>query len=166
MSAELVGIDDHVETTAIGDGRPRCAACGYRWPCPDVRLRPRDLDPVERELLDLADIDIGYGVRARIPDGSELAPPGGIVVGVHDEPNDDGELVRVYRAAEMFRGRPRFHRIAAPDIDPALITLPNASAVRRLARDLAAHVGSRTGTATAEELDLLADALDLFRAIA
>lgn len=166
MSVELVGIDDHVETTAIGDGRARCEACGYLWPCPTIRLRPRELDPAERELLELADIAVGYGVWARIPDGSELYPPGGIVVGIYEQPNDDGELVRMYRTAEMYRGRPRFHRIAAGDVEPSSIALPNAASVRSLARALAAHVGKQKGTATAEELDLLADALDLFHAIA
>lgn len=149
-------IADHEQSTADPQGHARCAACGYRWPCPDVRSRPRPLEPAEYELLHALDLDVGYGIRRRVPDGAEHAD-GGVIVGVHDD--DEGRTW--FRVLDFPHGRHRYHQLCLDDIEPASVSLPDAAVMRTYARRLAAWVGRQRGAATGEELDALSTAVTL-----
>lgn len=152
------GLDDHTPGEKGADGHFRCEACGYRWPCPEVRSRPRPLDADERELLRSLDVGVGFTLWRRQPDGSELDPVGGTVVGSYDS---DG--LTVFRLRDFDRGRPRVRELALGDVEPATVGLPNAAYVRSLVRNLAAWVGKQKGMVTGQELEVLSDAIVLLR---
>lgn len=152
--------EEHYPETRGDDGHVRCA-CSYRWPCPTVRSGPRPLETGEWDLLRSLDITVGYSVWRRQPEGSELDPVGGMVVGSFTD--DNGSTV--FRLLDFPRGRHRYTTLRLVDVEPSTVGLPNGALLRSYARKLAAIVGKQRGTATGEELELLADAVDLLKAV-
>lgn len=146
----LEDVSDHVEA----DGH--CEACGYRWPCPDVRVLPRALDPFERELAEM--VDVGWTVEERLPEGVDRAGRRGIVVAATDD--EWGKLAEV-KVMEFHHGKPRLFTLAAADIEPARCEFPNSDSNRRAYRRLAARVGAATGVADGFEVEDLKLALTL-----
>lgn len=156
----LQEIDDHEPVRKDDAGRDRCV-CGYIWPCPAVRNAVRELSSEERQLLEALAVDIGWSVEERRPVG---APSGrsGIVVGKY---LDDEERT-CFRVSYYYRGQRRLFRLRQDELEPAAIGLPNAAFAREHARFLAGLASKKKGAVAPEELELLADALDLYKAIA
>lgn len=159
----MSGLGEHRPTTSVGDGRERCEADGYLWPCPDVRLAPRPLSGDERDLhrLLVDDVDVGWHVYARQPSAAETFPPGGMVLSKFC----DRDGVLTFRVLDWPHGRPFLLDLPAVDIDPALADGPNARSIRGQARRLCLHVGRRRGLATGDELQLVTAALALYVAL-
>ena len=158
------GIDDHAPRQKDSSGRDRCEACGYIWPCPEVRMQPRQLDPAERELLEVLEVRVGYYIEKRLP-GDNPDPNlkrGGLVVGEFED--DEGR--KCFRVSYEWRRQLRRMVIREDEIEPAGVGLPNSASIRHHARFLARLVAERKGAVAPEELEHLADALDLFKAIA
>jgi hypothetical protein len=161
--------DVEVHEPIMVGGRQVCSLDGMRWPCTDVRLRPRALDVAEVEILDALGVGPGCVVHKRLPEGADYDGPGGIVVRLEELADlvNPGGFLRAYRVVEMRRGQPRRHILVADEIEPASVEPPNPSYVRSMARRLAANVGARKGITTGDdELELLGDAYDLLSSIA
>jgi len=159
-------LSDHVATSELGDGRERCEADGYLWPCPDVRMAPPELTDDERSVMEM--VDFGWVVWERLPEGldiGERSPRGGTVVGWEDD--DEGH--RTYRCLEGFpHRRPHFVRLAAAEVNPTAdvgVCLPNPSTLRSHHRRIAAYVGAQKGVKDETETEYLALALTLSRAV-
>lgn len=153
-------IADHGPGIEDPQGHVRCEGCGYRYPCPTARSMPRPLERAEWELLRALDIGPGNSVYRRQPIGDETDPVGGVVLNVFDV---DGATH--FRVIDFPRGRPRRTVLRLEELEPSTIGLPNAAVMRDYARRLAALVGRQKGVATGEEMDDLADAVDLYRAM-
>lgn len=151
-------LSDHVPMRG-SDGKPRCEACGYLFPCPDLRLAPRALEASERALLEVLEIGVGFEVYRRLPDGSDGVGPGGVVVGAWTD--DDGVHLRV---VQFPGGKPDVLEMRLHEIEPATIELPNALNVRNTARRLAAVFSKGTGLLDDTDCELLSDALQLVKA--
>jgi hypothetical protein len=164
MSAEpIYGIDDHEPGEEDSPGRPRCAACSYIWPCPTVRSQPRQLDVAERELLEVLEVGVGYYIERRLP-GDAQDPNlkrGGLVVGEFVDDEDR----RCFRVSYEWRRQLRRMVIRQDEIEPAAVGLPNSASIRHHARFLARLVAERKGAVAPEELEHLADAIDLLKTI-
>lgn len=159
MSA--VDVADHGPGLSDPQGHVRCEGCGYRWPCPIARSLPRPLERAEWDLLRALDIDVGYSIYRRDPpESEERDAAGGVVVGRYDI---DGATH--FRLLDFPRGRPRRMVLRLADVEPATVGMPNAAVLRDYARRLATLVGRQRGVATGEEMDDLADAVALYRAM-
>lgn len=160
MSAVERDVSDHGPGLTDPQGHVRCEICGYRWPCPDVRANPRTLDPDERALLEVLELDVGYSVDRRLPPGAgpDMHQPGVIVGSFVDD-----EERKCFRVMHFHRGQRRIRVIRQDEVDPAAVGLPNSADVRAYARKLAEMVGNRRGAVAPEELEYLADALDLLK---
>lgn len=156
-----VDVSDHEPGRTDGDGHVRCAACDYRWPCPDVRAQPRALERVEAEILGALDIGVGFYVERRLPDGADAeGTVRGTVVGFYDD--DEGR--RCLRVLAFPGGRRRVWGLRVDEVEPASVRGPNSAAIRAEARRLAGLVHRSKGSVAPEELEILADALDLLKA--
>lgn len=160
-----VDVSDHVPVFALYHGgvhRLRCEVCGYLWPCPDVSGRTRALEPEERELIEVLDIGIGFSIydRGASEAGREVIP-GGVVIGWTD---DEGEG-RTYTVLDFHRGRARFDRLRADDIDPATVGMPNTATIRNYVRQLAREAGAGKGALTPADVELIEHAFTLTRAL-
>lgn len=149
-------------------GWPRCSACGFRWPCPDLRNALPAQTADEMEIVAL--VDVGWSVfRARPGERGgwdESNDIGGIVTGWWEEPSGgDRPPHRHYRCLDFPKGKHDIRTIPADEVDVAAAGLPNPATIRRAARKLCAEISKRKGVVTSYELDLLADALTLMRAI-
>lgn len=158
MTAEVEhgpGMDDP-------SGQIRCEGCGEPYPCEAARSGPRPLLPGEWDVLRSLDIDVGFSIYRRAPlDSDDRNPVGGVVVGSFTD--DDGSTV--FRVIGFPGGRHHYTRLRLAELEPSTIGLPNAAVIRSYARKLAEWVGRQKGAASGEELDLLSDAVTLFRAI-
>lgn len=160
-------ISDHVRTSDTGDGRERCEACGYLWPCPDVRMAPPELTADERAVMEM--VDFGWVVWERLPDdGFDIGhreARGGTVVAWEDD--DEGH--RTYRCLAGFpKRRPHFVYLQAAEVNPTAdvgVCLPNPSTLRSHYRRVAACVGAEKGISDATETEYLALALTLSTAV-
>lgn len=155
-------VDDHEPGPVDSEGHFRCSACGFRAPCPTVRAQPRRLDQDEIEVLRALDIGIGFTIEQRQPEGAEAKPIRGTVVGAWED--QDGR--RTFRVVDFPQGRRRIHVMRLDEVEPARVALPNAAICRSQARKLADAVGRQKGIADGEEIEVLADAITLFQAIA
>lgn len=150
-------------------GWPRCSACGFRYPCPDLRNALPAQTADELEIVAL--IDVGWtAFRARPGqrDGwDDLDDTGGVVTGWWEEPpvDDDRPPRRHYRCLDFPHGKHHVFTIPADEVAVTRCDIPNPATIRRAARKLCAEISKRRGPVTSYELDLLADALTLMRAI-
>lgn len=155
-----------IHTAGVRDmaGWPRCAACGFRWPCPELRNALPAQTADEMEVVAL--VDLGWSVwKARAGGGwDDTDDIGGTVVGWHD-PEEEG-TGRFFHVLDFPRGRHRFHRVAATEIDAASCSLPNATTLRSHARRLAREFSQRKGIVAEGDLRLLETALTLIRLVA
>jgi hypothetical protein len=148
-------------------GHPRCEACGFIWPCPDLR----DALPAQTadELEVVALVDVGWSVWKARPGGpgawSDVDDAGGTVVGWWDDPGPDTPR-RIFRCLDSPKGRHAFVQIPAGEIDVAACALPNASTLRSHARRLAREFSQRKGVVSQHDLSLLETAVTLLRVIA
>lgn len=145
-------------------GWPRCSACGFRWPCPDLRMALPEQTAAEAEVVAL--VDAGWTIWRALPQAdqgwSDADRPGGVVVGWRDDP--DGH--RTYRCLDWPRGRHHYHDLPAAEVDVADCSLPNAASLRSHARRLARDFSQRKGIVSAYDLALLEDAVALIRSVA
>lgn len=146
-----------------GGDAVRCAGCGYRWPCPIVRMQPEPMLDGGEMVADL--VDVGWSIYRRLPPGADYVPPGGVVVAV-EHADDPNELPRSYRVVEWRAGRPEFVSFVPGEFDPLLSSPPNSSSVRSTARRLCALVGREKGTVTPTEWEWLTAAHALMSSIA
>ena len=166
MTEPSSATEEHYPEQKDPQGHIRCS-CGYRWPCPTARSGPRPLTAEEWDLLRSLELDVGFAVWQRSPFGVDPGDPegpvpvGGVIVGSYTD--DDGATV--FRVLDFPRGRHRYTRLRLADLEPATVHLPNPTFIRSAARKLAATVGKAKGTASGEELELLADAVVLLRSI-
>lgn len=157
-------LSDHVPVMQVmhdGSTRQRCEACGWRWPCPEIRNEPRQLDEDEKELLEVLDIGVGFSLFRRLPEGSGLDERlnGGLVIGIHD----DDETGRVYTLIYFDRGRARYMRLPAAEIEPAAVGLPNSKSIRDTVREACRIVGASKGLLGQDEIELIEHAFTLSR---
>lgn len=148
-------------------GWPRCTACGFRYPCPDVRSALPEHTAHEIEVIAL--IDIGWTIWKARPqaDGwSDADDIGGTVIGWWDQADDDGGEQRQFRCLDFPRGKPRVHSVAAGDVDINASSMPNAATLRRAARVLAREFSQRKGIVSEFDVALLENAVTLLRCIA
>jgi hypothetical protein len=150
-------------------GWPRCSACGYRYPCPDLRDALPEQTADEMEVVAL--VDVGWSVWTARAGGRtgwlDNDDDGGTVVGWWDDPGDDTQPARrIFRCLDFPHGRHRFAQIAAGDIDAAACSLPNASTLRSHARRLAREFSQHKGVVSQYDLALLETALTLLRVVA
>lgn len=156
-------VSDHEPGGLDPQGHQRCATCGYRWPCPDVRAQVPELDDDEKLLLEIADIGIGHTIWKRDL-GSDSNIAGGVVIGwVEDD--DEGDIVRTYLVLDFPQARPAWHRIRADEIEPATVGLPNTMTIRGYARRLAGVIHKQKGVVSSEEIDHAETVLTLLRSI-
>lgn len=158
---------DHEPGARDLGGWPRCNACGFRFPCPDVRSALPEHTAHEIEVVAL--IDIGWTIWKARPqaDGwSDADDIGGTVIGWTDEEDGGHELQRQFRCLDFPRGRPAVHTVAAADVDITASSMPNATTLRRAARVLAREFSQRKGIVSAFDLALLENAVTLLRCIA
>lgn len=147
-------------------GWPRCTACGFRWPCPELRnaLPAQTADELEVAAL----VDIGWSAWKARPGGGGLvawddsADVGGTVV----EWWDDQDGRRFFRCLDFPKGRHRFILLTAAEIDVTACSLPNPSTLRSHARRLAREFSQRKGILTGADLEMLETAFTLVRIIA
>lgn len=152
---ELDDIDDHqpVEFGTL----TRCEVDGQLYPCSTIE-RAKALAEVDVALL--AMIDVGWTVWERAPMQMDPRPKGGIVAGY----TDDEEAGRVYTVLDWKHGRPITRKIAARDVDPHGIGMPNSRNRIAAYRQLCRHVGKQTGSADGTEVRDIAMALALCQA--
>lgn len=145
-------------------GHPRCTACGFIWPCPELRsaLPAQTADEIEVVAL----VDIGWSVwrlrpgeRGGWDDSTDV---GGTVVGWHDEWGGS----RIFRVLDFPHGRHRFHALPAAEVDVTACSLPNAATLRSHSRRLAREYSERKGVVSQHEVELLEMALTLIRSVA
>lgn len=145
-------------------GWPRCAACGFRWPCPDLRNALPAQTADEMEVVAL--VDVGWSVWKARPGGrdgwDDSVDVGGTVVGWHDT-DDDG---RSFTCLDFPKGRPQRVGLLARDVDVTACSMPNASTLRSHARRLAREFSARKGILSEGDVQLLETALTLTRVIA
>lgn len=149
-------------------GWPRCTACGFRYPCPELRAALPAQTADEMEIVAL--IEVGWtafktrpGERGGWDDSLDV---GGVVTGWWEEPSvDDRPDRRHYRCLDFPHGKHDIVTIPANEIDVTRSDIPNPATIRRAARKLCAEISKRRGPVTSYELDLLHDALTLMRAI-
>lgn len=153
-----VDVSDHVE-----DAAGRCEACGFEWPCPDIRRQPRQLEPGERELLSIVGVDVGSHISKIQPAGADPtdAHQGLVVESFRD---DDDRLC--HRVARAYRGYRQVRVIRDDEIEPASVGLPDRLLIRSTARQFAAFASRRKGVVDQDEIGELSDALILLLAIA
>lgn len=152
---ELDDLDDHQPKTF---GRlTRCELDMEMFPCSALR-RAKELAAVDLELLEM--VDVGWSVWARCPEQLDPRPQGGIVAGY----TDDEEAGRVYTVLDWKHGRPFIRKIAARDIEPRSIGMPNSRSRIAAYRQLCRHVGKQTGSADGTEVRDIAMALALCQA--
>lgn len=147
-------------------GHPRCAACGFIWPCPDLRNQLPEQTADEMEIVAL--VDVGWSAwKARPGTGAwdDSADVGGTVIGWHDI-TIHGQAHRTFRVLDFPHGRHHFHRLPADEVDVKSCSLPNTSTLRSHSRRLAREYAERKGTVTQYDLDLLETALTLIRLVA
>lgn len=171
MAADL----EHRPTDDTADGRERCEADGYLWPCPEVRHRPEALLPGGDIIVN--EVGIGWALWSRTHRhaGSDV-PVGGIVVSVREEdpPGDSvdepdhrpSDVVRVFRVLNFGRDGAQFDELRVGDFDPMLSNPPNSVSIRGYARRLAGVVAKSKGTVSPHELELAEIAARLLRSIA
>lgn len=150
-------------------GWPRCTACGFRFPCPEVRSVLPEQTADEMEIVAL--VDVGWSVWRARPGGrdtwDDTRDEGGTVVGWWDQPNDDDDTtLRIYRCLDFPHGHHAFTQIPAGDIDVAACSMPNASTLRSHARRLGREFSARKGILSEGDVALLETALSLTRVIA
>ncbi len=153
-------ISDH-EPVVGADGRKRCDACGWAWPCPDVRMAPPEPTDDERAVMEM--VGLGWAVWERVPDLADHRPRGGTVIGYRDDAVEGRGDVRTYTVLDFPKGRPRYFTLDAHQIDPAMLELPNSSFLRSHWRRLCAEVGKQTGTADGIEGRHIETALTLYQ---
>lgn len=169
MSAHAEVLEVHTAGARDLAGWPRCTACGFRWPCPDLRNTIPAQTADEMEVVAL--VDVGWSIWRARPGGrdtwNDCPDDGGTVIGWWDQPNDDDETtLRVFRCVDFPKGRHAFVQIPAGDVDVTACSLPNASTLRSHSRRLAREYSQRKGTVTQYDLELLEVALALVRCIA
>lgn len=155
-------ISDHVPRLVLfhdGSQRARCEACGWLWPCSTVSSTPAELTSDEKEIIEVLEIGVGFFIWRRMPDGS--AGDGGVVIGWQD----DDERGRIYTTLDFLRGRARFARIAASEISPIDIGMPNSASIRGYVRHLAGEVAKGKGAISPADVELLEHAFTLSRAL-
>lgn len=159
---------EEVHTAGARDtaGWPRCTACGFRWPCPDLRNALPAQTADEMEVVAL--VEVGWSIWRAIPGGwTDADDQGGTVVGWWDQPNDDDETtLRIFRCLDFPHGRHRFHHIPASDVDVAACSMANATTLRSHARRLCREFSQRKGVVSQSEVELVETALNLLRLIA
>lgn len=162
---------EEIHTAGARDplGHPRCEACGFIWPCPDLRDALPSQTADELEVVAL--VDIGWSIWRARPGGrdswNDCPDDGGTVVGWWDQPNDDDQTtLRIFRCVDFPKGRHAFIQIPAGDIDVTTCSLPNASTLRSHSRRLAREYSQRKGAVTQYDLELLETALTLIRCVA
>lgn len=161
-----------LELHAVGPrdllGHPRCTACGFIWPCPDLRNALPEQTADEMEVAAL--VDVGWSVWKAHPGGvgawDDSADVGGTVVGWYERVDSDGVAHRVFRVLDFPHGRHRFAGLPADEIDVEACALPNASTLRSHSRRLAREYSDRKGTVTQYDLELLETAFTLIRCVA
>lgn len=152
---ELDDVDDHqpVEFGTL----TRCEVDGQLYPCSTIE-RAKQLAEVDVEFLEM--IDVGWTVWERVPMQLDPRPKGGIVAGY----TDDEEAGRVYTVLDWKQGRPIIRKIAARDVDPHTVGLPNSRSRIAAYRQLCRHIGKQTGSADGTEVRDIAMALSLAQA--
>ena len=153
--AELDDIDDH-QPKEHGT-LTRCELDGQLWPCAPIEKAKRLAD-MDISLMEM--IDVGWTVWQWAPPQLDPRPVGGLVEGYTDD-DEDG---RVYTVVNFHHGAPVRHKIAARDVDPQMIGLPNSKSIRDTYRQLCAHIGKRKGSADGTEVRNIAGALALAQA--
>jgi hypothetical protein len=144
-------------------GWPRCTACGFRWPCPELRNALPEQTADELEIVAL--VDIGWTVwRARAGPGGwdDSIDIGGTVIGLWD----DADGHRWFRCLDFPKGQPRFVVVAAGEVDVTACSMPNASTLRSHARRLAREFSQRKGILSEGDLRLLDASFTLAHLIA
>lgn len=152
---ELDDLDDHqpVEFGTL----TRCEVDGQLYPCSTIE-RAKALAEVDVALLEM--VDVGWTVWERVPMQMDPRPKGGIVAGY----TDDEDAGRVYTVLDWKHGRPIIRKIAARDVDPHGIGMPNSRNRIAAYRQLCRHVGKQTGSADGTEVRDIAMALALCQA--
>lgn len=152
---ELDDIDEHVPV--VHGTLTRCAVDGQLYPCSTIE-RAKELDAVDVALLEM--IDVGWTVWERVPMQMDPRPKGGIVAGY----TDDEEAGRVYTVLDWKHGCPITRKIAARDVDPLAVGMPNSRNRIAAYRQLCRHIGKQTGSADGTEVRDIAMALALAQA--
>lgn len=152
---ELENVDDHqpVEHGSL----TRCEVDGQLYPCATIEKAKRyaSLDVAVLEM-----VDVGWTVFEWVPPQLDPRPIGGIVAGY----TDDEEAGRTYTVIGWKYGAPAVRKIAARDVDPQLIQMPNSRSRIATYRQLCRHVGKQTGAADGTEVRNIAMALALCQA--
>lgn len=152
---ELDDIDEH-QPKECGT-LTRCEVDGQLYPCSTIE-RAKQLAAVDVELLEM--VDVGWTIWERVPMQMDPRPKGGIVAGY----TDDEEAGRVYTVLDWKQGRPIIRKIAARDVDPLAVGMPNSRSRIAAYRQLCRHVGKQTGSADGTEVQNIAMALALCQA--
>lgn len=145
------------ETHTAGErdaaGWPHCKACGFRWPCPDLRNALPEQTADEMEVVAL--VDVGWSVWRARPGGrdgwDDATDLGGTVIGWWDD--SDGH--RWFLCLDFPRGRHRMHTIRSDQVDAAACGLPNPSTLRSHARHLAREFSQCKGILSEGDIKLL-----------
>jgi hypothetical protein len=154
---ELDEVDDHqpVEHGTI----TRCEVDGQLYPCSTID-KARALAELDPALIEM--IEVGWTIFARAPVQLDPRPTGGMVIGW----TDDEEAGRTFTVLTSKYGAPTVRQIAARDVDPHQIGMPNSKYMRDAYRQLCAHVGKQKGSADGTEIRNIATALALAQSIA
>jgi hypothetical protein len=149
---ELDEVDDH--QPKVYGSLTRCEVDGQLYPCSTV-VTAKALALLDVAILEM--VDVGWTIFVRVPVQLDPRPMGGIVVGY----TDDEDKGRTYSVLTWKHGAPTTRQIAARDVDPHQIGLPNSKSMREAHRQLCAHVGKQTGSVDSTEIRNIATALAL-----
>lgn len=159
--ADFLPTAAHAPGAPDSAGHPRCESCGYRYPCPTLRMAAPDQTDEEAEVIGL--VDVGWSVWRRLPVFEQARPRvGGIVVDWAE--TEEGH--RRFRCLDWFHGQPVWHPVLSTEIDPRDCALPNASILRSQARRLAREFAGKKGALSSWDVDLIRTAAALVTRVA